>query len=353
MPPRRKQVSVHERRELEGVLRRAYALSSADQLALYETLAEYLGRGVGTESQRDAELKNRAEALRALEQASKHADLGAGRRLTVARFDRVARELGLDWNGARVIRAWGSWGQAKTALAGGRISESPGQRGVRRKSSGRKRSHEEYLAGVRAWLGTDPPSTSMRDYDRFAQESQGRPGLPLVRYTSLHNALGLAWPEILAVARGEAEHIEMRRQSVEAIKPTAGPLELVGNREIALLLGVNMTCVHIRLRRGDLPSPVARLDGHPTYFLGDILAYCDHEPWPKRPPCAWQGQLIDSAQLAERLGIAELSVKASLWRRSWHLVPEPAGRAARSPYWMPDELERWFIDHPKRAAASE
>jgi hypothetical protein len=55
---------------------------------------------------------------------------------------------------------------------GERVSETSAQRSVRRRRSGKHRTQECYIAGVRRFLKRDPPpSSSMRDeYDTCARE---------------------------------------------------------------------------------------------------------------------------------------------------------------------------------------
>jgi hypothetical protein len=160
-----------ERAELEAVMRRVYSLSRADQRRLFATLSAYLGEGAAKDSKVEKQITRRADALDAIRAVAEHLGRGEGETLTGAEFNEGAKAIGLKWSSQQIIRAWQSWRQAIHAYRGEWVRETPGQRALRRATSGRRRGYEDRIASLRDWLATQPASTTRHDYDRWRADT--------------------------------------------------------------------------------------------------------------------------------------------------------------------------------------
>lgn len=52
-------------------------------------------------------------------------------------------------------------------------------------------------------------------------------------------------------------------------------------------------------------------------------------------------RIVSKRELAGRLGVEPETLGTYLYRKSWHLVPEPDGRLERSPYWYEGTVREW------------
>lgn len=138
--------------ERQEALRRFFALPLKEQLAAFAEIREYLGEGVGAESELDRAVRAKHEALEALQAAQAHlaksARVADDAPLRKQLYEAAASELGLTVSSSRVIRVFGTWRSAQQALLGD-VPESAAQRRLRLRAAGRKRSHEDYLASIR------------------------------------------------------------------------------------------------------------------------------------------------------------------------------------------------------------
>lgn len=137
----------HER-EFHAAMRRVWALPLAHQHEVAATLIEFLGGPLGTEPAVRDEVRRRAEALTDLRRAIEWLGLREGEKPKGREYDRAADALGL-MSRSVVIKAWEKWDNAQRVAAGEWIPLTPAQRALKRATSGRKRSHETYFAGIR------------------------------------------------------------------------------------------------------------------------------------------------------------------------------------------------------------
>ena len=110
-------MNLHERQELETVLRRFGDLTTRAQLRAFEVIREYLGEEI-KETAADREVSDRKAALEAIRQVAAELGLPEGQAPTSPQFDEVSKRLGIGWSASRVVRAWGRWRFACEAFMG-------------------------------------------------------------------------------------------------------------------------------------------------------------------------------------------------------------------------------------------
>lgn len=334
---------MRERTELRDVLQRVFLLSTLDQLELQEVLTSYLGEVGGQEPLVVASVRHRREALDALRSVRAHLGATNGTSLTARRFDQVSAELETGWTSQRVIRAWGRWRSATEALNGIGPRETPAQRGLRRRSTGRRRTHREYFDGVRTWLATEPPSRTRKDYDYFVLEyNNDLPSgeRPLVRASALRNAFGLPWADLLAVAAGSAPLPQVRKEGIEAVARSAGPAQLITSGQVALVLGVGESQVSQLVVEGRIPAPLKVLSGRRVWSYPQVNAAVGGRSSPAGPRVD-PDDILGSAEVAEALGIGPDTLRSYLHKRAWRRVPRPSGSASGVHYWLRSDLVSW------------
>lgn len=331
--------------ELDIVMQRFFALSAADQLRAYEGLRDYLGADVPMETKADRQINRRADSLAAVAQVADHLGL-EGRAPTVKQFDSVARELGLSWTARTVGEAWGRWRFACDAHLGEPPRLTASQRSLRRRLSGVKRSHDDYLTAVRLWLATDPPLERPDDYDAWAREHNNgflQDGeLPVPGATAIRYALALAWRDAVRVGRGEASLDEVSKLSTAPRDDwTKGPHDLISLISAARVLGISMgSCLH-RSFRPEFPTPVAHFSVKRqvrAWLRGDIEIYRDTGVAPKRQLNGLRGRYYGTEELAALTGVAPVSLSTA---RGYN-APRATGRVGGCVYWLKKDADRWI-----------
>lgn len=297
------------------------------------------------ETQADRELRQRQEALAALRRVQAHLGRDCDAKLTPREFDQAAPELGLEWNSAKVVRAWERWRLATEALVGNRVPPSPTRRVRRRETGGKSRTHEEYLTAVRAWLASEPDSRSSAAYEAFvAEHDERREGdePPLPRYQAIRIGLSLHWSEIVAVAVGKMTLAEASKRATDAIGDEEGEETLIGRTTVARLLGRGHSHIGTLLAQETFPRPVARLYGNRYWRRGDIVAYGEGRPFATRREGEFQAEVLDSRELATLLGLTRKALRTRLWEERWDVLPRPSGHDAKFPYWRRADVEEWL-----------
>lgn len=274
---------------------------------------------------------------------------------TARQFDQTTQAIGLEMRSSRVVRAFGSWRNAKAALLGEHVLETPAQRRLRRHASTRARTHEDHITALRLWLATKPPALRRADYDAFAHaENQAQQhGSPLPRSSAIVSGLGIAWDEALRVAKGDTSLDAVHRSEGEELKGRDDQ-DLVGTAAVRALLGVRTQQVDELLRDPDFPVPVARLGRARVWVLGDLRAYRAGKPVPDRAEGELQRKLVGTTEMAELAGIDIDYLRTLISKQRWHLIPRPAGQVGAKHYWWRGEVKKWLAEHRrKRAATSE
>lgn len=328
----------------EAALRQVLDLPWRDVYEVYTTLGEYLKpqkRERETKTQR--ELRERAEALEALERAARHLKLPADRAPTVEQYNRAATKLGLDLSSAQVVRRWGFWREASNALVRKARTETPEQRAVRRATTGKRRGHADYLAGVREWLRGKPASTTEKDYDAWVERrnEQNPDALPYVKGGSVIIGLSIQWPRVLAVARRKTTLGAAQAEYLEELTAAAGRLQLVGSVAVGLILGKGSVQAADITREPGFPPRVATIGNARVWYRDDIEAYKAGRSVRRREG-ELQPHIVDSKELRKLLALKPAMLVTHVHKRRFHLVPEPAGTVSQNHYWLREDLEPWL-----------
>jgi len=225
--------------------RRVLQLSDRELLELYRRLRDYLALGPGDRDAVDPEIEARAASLEAMQRAAEHERLPPGQAPTVQQYQAAHRALALPLSHQQVIRRWGYWRTAVMAFEGQRTVRTTEQRSLLRATAGRARRHEDYIAGVRRWLDSQPAVLTDGDYDGFVTTyNQRRPdgATPLVKAHTLRRTFAIGWNDILAVAHGQLDLADAREQARD--RDTNG--DLVSTIDIARILDVNASTMTAR-----------------------------------------------------------------------------------------------------------
>jgi predicted DNA-binding transcriptional regulator AlpA len=261
-----------------------------------------------------------------------------------ARAGGTCGELGLQWTSAKVVRAFGRWRNACQALKGGWVPETAQQRILRRSYFAQDRTHEDYVVAVREWLETKPAREFRTDYDDWTRDRNGRlkeGEKPLPGIKTVQNALPIEWERMLRIAKGDGDLAdELQSAIAEATKDEAEPL--VGLTAMALILGRSKQHAADWLARDDFPKPVARLVGKRVWLKEDIEAVRNGESFPKREPYSMQHLYMDQEGIEQILGKPYSSWGNKISQQRWDKVPKPAGRHARTYYWLRSEVYDWL-----------
>jgi hypothetical protein len=305
--------------ERDAVMRRIYALSPRDQLEVHRLLSQHLGDELGDETEFARQARERREAMEAMERVAKHLGLAAGVAPTVTQYRDAWNPAAQEWSSARVIRAWGRYRFAEQAFRGERIPPTAAQRSLQRYSSGKAHWFEPPLVGVRQWLGTNPPSETGLDYDNYVREHNSAlvsgkiEGLALIQRTAVRRSLGLRWPDVLRVARSEADAAPLQaRYEKERLEADKGPLGVISTTTIGLLLDVSRPQVYRTRQLDGFPKPVVKVSKHYGWVLADVLAYRDGQPFPRRERGEMQHLVMECEELAELLGYTPHGVRSAI-----------------------------------------
>jgi len=345
---------------LRDVLRRFFELSTTEQLVAHQEIRQHLAAGTWVDSEEERVIDRKAEALEALKQAAselrRRGQLDLGKAPTAKQFDEAAITSGSEWRSGQVIRAFGSWRNAKRALLGGSVRESPAQARARARRVGRTRSHEEPIEAVRLWLATEPEAFRLVDYAAFVAEANKKraktsPSKPLPSWQAVEGSLRLGWEAILGVARGEKTLEEAQQSQRSQLLEGLTDKSLVGTDVALLVLDVQTCNLSQAIKRDDFPQPVAKVGRNRAWMLGDLKKYRDKERVPRRRELALQEKVLDAPALASAMGIALDYLRTLLSRERWDRVPKPAGRVGQNHYWLRQDIKQW-LPKPNPAAPS-
>lgn len=332
------------RRQREDAMRRVMELPDRDKFEVFEQLKDYLSSALSGESKEDQQLRQRKEALEAMRQVATHLGLKDGEAPTPKQFDQAAHEMSIEWTSAKVIRAYERWRNAKQALLDEWVPRSAAQRTLVRATTGRKRKHEEYLAGVRSWLETEPASQQMCDYDEWAAETNDKrsdDAAPLVKSNALRSALEVGWEQIKSAALGETTLDSAFRRKA-ALETKGGQEPLVGSTAAAVILGRSISELGTWISKAEFPSHVAKLNGTRVWRRTDIEDFHDGRVFPARREGCDQRLYVDQKEMAELMDKDWFILRRRIWQERWDVVPKPAGKAGRSWYWRRSAVEKWL-----------
>lgn len=335
------------RKEISTLVRRVLALPDLAKFEVFNALAEDLGVELGKSSREQQRALARKEALEALLTVAEHLGLPAGEAPTMPQFDQAATELGLDWNSARVIRVWERWRLAQEVFRGERRAGSLLGRDFHAAQNRSRKNKEEPIRGVKYWLRSRPQQESAVAYDEFAKAHNARKGAEQKRLRSagaVKQTLGLRWPSVIAVARGQFSVRAAREHELAELLPKATTNAILGLPGAVRLLGRAEGAVRRASQQSrNFPVPVAVIEGHRAWLYDDLKRYKRGLAAPKRSEAELQFLYMDAPELRTRLNLSSVAFRRRVNEQRWDLVPRPEGAvAAMVPYWLREKVEDWL-----------
>jgi hypothetical protein len=335
------------RREVNAVIRQVLRLPNLAKFEVFNAVAGDLGVELGKASREQQRALARKEALEALLAVAEHLGLPAGEAPTMPQFDQAADELGLDWNSARVIRVWARWRLAQEVFKGERSARSLLGRDFRAAQNRSLKNREEPIRGVKYWLRSRPRLETTMAYDQFVKAdnaSKAQEEKRLRSAASVKRALGLRWPSVIAVARGELSARAARERELAELLPKATPNAILGLRGAVRLLGRAEGAVRRASQQSrHFPVPVAVIENRRAWLYDDLKRYKRGLAAPKRSEAELQYLYMDASELRSRLNLSAEAFGRRVKEKRWDLVPRPEGAvAARVPYWLREKVEDWL-----------
>jgi hypothetical protein len=262
-------------------------------------------------------------------------------------FDQAAVELGLEWNSARVIRAWERWRLAQEVFKGERRAGPLLGRDFRAVQNRSRKNREDPVRGVKRWLRSRPRLETAMAYGEFVKTDNANKGQEEKRLRSawsVGNALGLRWPNVIAVARGELSVRAARERELAELLPKATTDALLGLAGATRLLGRAEGAVRRASEQSrHFPVPVAVIEDRRAWLYDDLKLYKRGLAAPKRSEAELQYLYMDASELQTRLNLSSVAFHRRVREKRWDLVPRPEGAvAAGVPYWLREKVEDWL-----------
>jgi predicted DNA-binding transcriptional regulator AlpA len=292
-------------------------------------------------SKRLEEQDKRAECVEALKRAAAHLGLPEGEAPGIKEYEQARKELGLKLSAWTIERRWSSWPEVRKAVRGERVRMTARQRAEFGAAIRHRPTREEGLASVREWLASRPPSLRSADYDEWAKErNEQRPELRRApRAKTVGHALGLSWRPVLKVARRELPLAEAHRRRLRTLRRESGGFASMDG--VALILGLAPSLARYHIRTDPrFPAHAFMLHHVRVWHWEDVEAHHRGEPFPKRKPGEMQGEVVAIDHIMRLCGLTEKATYRAVRGRSG-LVPRPAGRVSKYPYWLRSEVEAW------------
>jgi predicted DNA-binding transcriptional regulator AlpA len=335
------------RRARVDILLLFHELAWQDQYKTYKVIQGFfIHSGKGAEAWE--ELRARAECVRAVQRVAKHLRLPAGEMPGVKEYERTRKELGLELGAWTIERRWRSWPEVCKAARGERVKMTARQRAQVQVLRKDRLKGEEWLAGVREWLASRPPSLYSSDYDAWAEErNEEKPKLPPVRTAgTIHAALGLSWRETVRVARRDLSLAEAHARRLKVLRREGrGFVSIIG---VALIRGLTMSMAKYYVETDrTFPAHAFKLHTARVWRWEDVEAHHQGRPFPRRRRGEMQHEVFDSDDIVRLCGLTQKELYAAIRRRSPQ-VPRPAGRISSYSYWLRAEVEAW--SEQRRAA---
>jgi predicted DNA-binding transcriptional regulator AlpA len=332
----------HDSRQLTEVLRRILALSSREQLIVFERLGDAIGAEYERPTVEQVRARRMVEALHAIKAAYDAVGLGYEEPLSSTAFNDINRRFGLGWHTSRVHRAWGSWGRAKSVWLNGSGERGPGALAARLSLRRLNTRHRDPEDSVAMWLASRPEHRSMRAYDawvRSANQRLGRDELKHIASAGVSAAMNRSFPRAVEDVR------------IGAIRDRdAGRFVTVGRYRFATMHGVGhllgcATASAGRLAREerDFPAWVARVGDQLLWLVEDVEAYRSGGR-SERHEGELQHAVLDMRTMAEILGVSSEAVRQRVAKGS-HAIPRPCGGLRRT-CWDAESIRAWLEEHP-------
>lgn len=209
-----------ENQELPGKARREKRLAEEVELLIADlperrllevrqTIRERL-RGATSQDGVEVQIDKQAAAQVALNQVSEHLGLDADgkRSLRLSDYNATAEELGLDMSGAQIVKAWGSWRDARLVLAGDSLPFNMYARQRKRQLERRRQKVEEHNQALRDWLATNPAMHTAHSYSIWASaqnHNRGPSQRPYPVVSTIQQYAKKSWQECVEAATEDQE----------------------------------------------------------------------------------------------------------------------------------------------------
>jgi hypothetical protein len=325
-------------RRLDTVLRDAFDLSRRDQLALFEELRVYLGEEIGLDDPRDLRIEALRLVVDCLEKAAVFHGIDlATTTITARRYTEAKKALDLPLSQTQIIGICGRWLAAIAIARGHWVPENARQKTQRSKLRPRYRVDKDYLADVRAYLATNPHSTSRELYRVWARQERQK-GTRRYDPDIITRQLGRPWSEVIIFApSGELPPLDL-----EALP------KFISMTTAAGILGLTQPDL---FRDPRYPKPVLRGGHSDLYLTEDVIACSEGRPVPHRDAFASQAEYLLAPELAKRLGITIGSIQPLLAKKH-HSVPEPSVRVPGvAALWLRSDVDLFLRERKRRKAA--
>lgn len=294
------------------------------------------------------DLRRRAECVKAVQRAAKHLGLPDGEMPGVKQYEQARKELGMELSSSTIERRWHAWPEVCKAARGERVRMTTRQLAQFRALHGHRPKGREWLAGVREWLESSPPSLRVGDYDAWVEiRNEEEPEAPPARKAaSVRVALGLTWREAIRVAWREVPLADAQARHLKALRRKSGGFVCI--RGVALIRGLTISLASHHARCDPtFPAYAFTLHKVRVWRWDDVEAHHLGRPFPKRKRGEMQGEVFDSDDIMRLCGLTPMQLYPAISRRHPH-VPQPTGRVANYPYWLRAEVEAW--SEQRRAA---
>ena len=210
-----------------------------------------------------------------------------------------------------------------------------------------RKNQEDPIRGVKRWLRSRPRLETTAAYDEFAQAENAGKGPEENRLRSadsVKRALGLRWPSVIAVARGQFSVRAVREHELAELLPKATTNAILGLPGAVRLLGRAEGAVRRASQQSrNFPVPVAVIKGRRAWLYGDLKCYKRGLAAPKRSEAELQFLYMDASELRTRLSLSPEAFRRRIKEKRWDLVPRPEGAvAAGVSYWLREKVEDWL-----------
>jgi predicted DNA-binding transcriptional regulator AlpA len=341
----RRRKAAPTRAEVDTLRAKLAGLPDREKFELFDLLRDDLTASLAPESEASRQVDERKAALDAIRQVAGHLDLPPTKAPTAQEFDAAVRGLHIDWTSARVIRVWERWRLAKKAYLGQSTPPGVGRKGRARGATGRCLSEAECLAGVRAWLETEPEAETMPAYEAFVAErrANAKPGeLKPALGNTLRRRFALPWPQIVAAARAEITIEDAREVALAEAMPRGTRQAIVGVAAIARLIEMSSGGAEEVVQDDAFPAPVAEIRGHRAWLVRDVKRYRKGLDCSGRREGELQALFVDQPELEKRLALNQRTLWRMIRAKRWDRVPQPEGALATGVYyWRRDKIELW------------
>jgi predicted DNA-binding transcriptional regulator AlpA len=332
-------------RDLQVALEAADRLSEADLLRLYEAIADRLDDEATTEVGIEAQLREKAAALRALMEIYDRLELDPIERLPARTFNEECHAIGSGWNSTRVARAWGRWRVAIDVIGGTKPSDRLGQRATLLIAGYRRTGRRDARVSLYEWLGTGPEHRSSHAYDAWAAEQNKNlppKELPYLSASGIANALittfATAVREAQRVLDGDTPPTETDRLQSETLE--VGEHKLVTWSGVALLLGCSKNHVKNLRKEFGFPPVVATVGQRSLWRATDIERYRDGKVVLSKPDELAE-IVLSPAEVAARVGMDPSGLHKAI-KHQRASVPQPDGYIDSTPWWDAQRFEQWM-----------